>query len=109
MVYDPLIKSIIRAAINGFNGEFSCLHSSASTGDSSLWLAGTAFAYGQTSSGKTFTMNGSEEDPGIIPLAVKDVFSTIEMVWDSICFSVMFRGKISKKVILFSGKIDYGP
>ncbi|XP_074590963.1 kinesin-like protein KIN-7L [Curcuma longa] len=62
MVYDPLIKSIIRAAINGFNG--------------------TAFAYGQTSSGKTFTMNGSEEDPGIIPLAVKDVFSTIEMTTD---------------------------
>ncbi|XP_042377067.1 kinesin-like protein KIN-7L isoform X1 [Zingiber officinale] len=62
MVYDLLIKSIIQAAIDGFNG--------------------TAFAYGQTSSGKTFTMNGSEEDPGIITLGVKDVFRRIEMTTD---------------------------
>ncbi|XP_038983599.1 kinesin-like protein KIN-7L isoform X2 [Phoenix dactylifera] len=61
-VYDLLIKSIIHAAVNGFNG--------------------TAFAYGQTSSGKTFTMNGSEDDPGIIPLAVKDIFHTAQMTTD---------------------------
>ncbi|XP_072989577.1 kinesin-like protein KIN-7L isoform X1 [Typha latifolia] len=61
-VYDLLIKSLIRAAVDGFNG--------------------TAFAYGQTSSGKTFTMNGSEEDAGIIPLAVKDVFRTAHMTAD---------------------------
>lgn len=42
---------------------------------------GTAFAYGQTSSGKTFTMNGSESDPGIIHQAVNDVFRNIQMVW----------------------------
>ena len=42
--------------------------------------AGTAFAYGQTSSGKTFTMNGSETDPGLIPRAIKDVFEEIQMV-----------------------------
>ena len=41
---------------------------------------GTAFAYGQTSSGKTFTMNGSEGDPGIIHQSVKDVFRNIQMV-----------------------------
>jgi centromeric protein E len=41
---------------------------------------GTAFAYGQTSSGKTFTMNGSETDPGIIHRAVKDIFEKIQMV-----------------------------
>lgn len=41
---------------------------------------GTAFAYGQTSSGKTFTMNGSETDPGIIHQAVKDIFTKIQMV-----------------------------
>lgn len=44
-----------------------------------IWL-GTAFAYGQTSSGKTFTMNGCETDPGVIPRAVKDIFATIETV-----------------------------
>jgi len=44
-----------------------------------IW-SGTAFAYGQTSSGKTFTMNGCETDPGVIPRAVKDIFSKIETV-----------------------------
>ncbi|KAL2454392.1 P-loop containing nucleoside triphosphate hydrolase superfamily protein [Abeliophyllum distichum] len=61
-VYELLIKDIIRAAVEGFNG--------------------TAFAYGQTSSGKTFTMNGSENDPGIIHRAVKDIFAEIEMTTD---------------------------
>lgn len=46
-------------------------------------FAGTAFAYGQTSSGKTFTMNGSENDPGIIHRAVKDIFSQIQTVSSS--------------------------
>ncbi|KAF7649917.1 hypothetical protein LDENG_00133800 [Lucifuga dentata] len=39
---------------------------------------GTIFAYGQTSSGKTFTMMGSDHTPGVIPLAVEDVFKTIK-------------------------------
>ncbi|KAI4339809.1 hypothetical protein MLD38_024709 [Melastoma candidum] len=56
-VYDLLTKDIIHAAVSGFNG--------------------TVFAYGQTSSGKTYTMNGSEADPGIIRLAVRDVFGEI--------------------------------
>jgi len=46
----------------------------------SLILLGTAFAYGQTSSGKTFTMTGSETDPGIIRRSVRDVFERIHMV-----------------------------
>ncbi|KAK3425624.1 hypothetical protein EUGRSUZ_F02228 [Eucalyptus grandis] len=61
-VYDRLTKDVIRAAVEGFNG--------------------TAFAYGQTSSGKTFTMNGSDADPGIIRLAVRDVFEKINMMSD---------------------------
>lgn len=28
--------------------------------------------------GKSFTMNGSEEDPGVIPMAIQDVFSFVE-------------------------------
>ncbi|CAB4296745.1 unnamed protein product [Prunus armeniaca] len=59
-VYELLTKDIIHAAVEGFNG--------------------TAFAYGQTSSGKTFTMNGSEKDPGIIHRAVRDVFDRIQMI-----------------------------
>lgn len=36
------------------------------------------FAYGQTGSGKTFTMEGSDSDPGMIPLAVQQIFATSE-------------------------------
>ncbi|KAJ4701581.1 Kinesin-like protein [Melia azedarach] len=61
-VYELLTKDIIHAAVEGFNG--------------------TVFAYGQTSSGKTFTMNGSATNPGIINLAVKDIFEKIQMVSD---------------------------
>ncbi|XP_021906399.1 kinesin-like protein KIN-7N isoform X2 [Carica papaya] len=61
-VYDLLTKEIIHSALEGFNG--------------------TAFAYGQTSSGKTFTMNGSATDPGIIHQAVKDIFDRIQMISD---------------------------
>lgn len=35
------------------------------------------FAYGQTASGKTFTLTGSPSNPGIIPLAVSDLFAQI--------------------------------
>ncbi|KAJ7288316.1 P-loop containing nucleoside triphosphate hydrolase protein [Mycena rebaudengoi] len=35
------------------------------------------FAYGQTASGKTYTLTGSPEEPGIIPRALRDVFAFI--------------------------------
>lgn len=35
------------------------------------------FAYGQTASGKTFTLSGTPRDPGVIPRAVEDVFRFI--------------------------------
>jgi len=46
----------------------------------SFILTGTVFAYGQTNSGKTFTMRGSANEPGIIPLAVHDLFQRIQEV-----------------------------
>ncbi|KAG8499274.1 hypothetical protein CXB51_005722 [Gossypium anomalum] len=61
-IYELLTKDIIHAAVDGFNG--------------------TAFAYGQTSSGKTFTMNGSSNDPGIIHRAVNDIFQKINIISD---------------------------
>ncbi|KAL7585776.1 hypothetical protein Lser_V15G44220 [Lactuca serriola] len=60
-VYDLLTKDIIHVIVYGFNG--------------------TAFAYGQTSSGKTFTMNESENDPEIIHRVVKDIFAKIDMIY----------------------------
>jgi hypothetical protein len=48
-----------------------------------LLRVGTVFAYGQTSSGKTHTMMGSNEHPGVIPLAVNDIFSYVRKVRSS--------------------------
>ncbi|KAL2317821.1 hypothetical protein Fmac_031697 [Flemingia macrophylla] len=57
-VYDVAAQHVISGAMEGING--------------------TVFAYGVTSSGKTHTMHGEQKSPGIIPLAVKDVFSIIQ-------------------------------
>ncbi|KAF7314318.1 Kinesin-like protein [Mycena kentingensis (nom. inval.)] len=35
------------------------------------------FAYGQTASGKTYTLSGTPEEPGIIPRALRDIFAFI--------------------------------
>lgn len=40
------------------------------------------FAYGQTASGKTFTLTGVPSNPGIIPLAIADLFSQIRATPD---------------------------
>ncbi|XP_023217918.1 chromosome-associated kinesin KIF4-like [Centruroides sculpturatus] len=50
----------------------------------------TVLAYGQTGSGKTYTMGTSsalesEENVGIIPRAVKDIFNTINKTTDAKC------------------------
>uniref|UniRef100_A0A9J8ANR7 Centromere-associated protein E n=1 Tax=Cyprinus carpio carpio TaxID=630221 RepID=A0A9J8ANR7_CYPCA len=57
-LYQDIAKPLVVSAVEGYNG--------------------TIFAYGQTSSGKTFTMMGSEHNPGVIPLAMADVFKTIK-------------------------------
>ncbi|KAJ0252458.1 Kinesin-like protein KIN-7D [Hirschfeldia incana] len=57
-VYDVAARPVVNAAMEGVNG--------------------TVFAYGVTSSGKTHTMHGDQQSPGIIPLAIKDVFSIIQ-------------------------------
>ncbi|GMJ03555.1 kinesin 7.4 [Hibiscus trionum] len=57
-VYEVAAKPVVQAAMEGVNG--------------------TVFAYGVTSSGKTHTMHGDQNAPGIIPLAIKDVFSIIQ-------------------------------
>ncbi|KAG4973776.1 hypothetical protein JHK82_030688 [Glycine max] len=57
-VYEVAAKPVVKAAMEGVNG--------------------TVFAYGVTSSGKTHTMHGDQYSPGIIPLAIKDVFSIIQ-------------------------------
>ena len=56
-VYQQTTKDIVNKVVGGFNG--------------------TVFAYGQTSSGKTHTMRGTASNPGIVPLAVQDIFDQI--------------------------------
>ena len=61
-VYERTTEDIIKKVVGGFNG--------------------TVFAYGQTSSGKTHTMRGTEKEPGIIPLAVAEIFRQIHSLQD---------------------------
>ncbi|CAI7929102.1 unnamed protein product, partial [Closterium sp. NIES-54] len=56
-VFQSRACEIAKAVVDGFNG--------------------TIFAYGQTSSGKTFTMRGVPACEGVIPLSVRQVFDTI--------------------------------
>ena len=41
-------------------------------------INGTIFVYGQTTSGKTYTMLGNMEYPGILPCALKNLFDLLE-------------------------------
>jgi centromeric protein E len=56
-VYHKTTRDLIHQVVEGFNS--------------------TVFAYGQTSSGKTHTMRGTDTEPGIIPLAVREIFDLI--------------------------------
>ncbi|KAG8993444.1 Kinesin-like protein kip2 [Tulasnella sp. JGI-2019a] len=56
-LYNAAARSHVRAAMEGYNA--------------------VVFAYGQTASGKTFTLSGTESEPGIIPRAMRDVFTYI--------------------------------
>lgn len=56
-MYEKLARPIVLKTLEGYNG--------------------TILAYGQTSSGKTFNMIGSDEMPGVIPMAVRDIFKRI--------------------------------
>ncbi|EMR80818.1 hypothetical protein ACHAPC_004986 [Botrytis cinerea] len=56
-VYDASAKRLVRRVMEGYHG--------------------TVFAYGMTGTGKTFSMQGTDKMPGVIPLAITDIFSYI--------------------------------
>ncbi|KAI9739779.1 MAG: hypothetical protein M1834_006500 [Cirrosporium novae-zelandiae] len=56
-VYDSCAKRLVRRVMEGYHG--------------------TVFAYGMTGTGKTFSMQGTATAPGVIPLAITDIFSYI--------------------------------
>jgi centromeric protein E len=56
-VYLQVARPLVEGSLNGYNG--------------------TVFAYGQTSSGKTHTMWGTDLDPGVMRRAVQDLFDSV--------------------------------
>lgn len=64
-------------------------------------FAGTIFAYGQTASGKTFTMMGSGDYLGVIPRAIHDIFHKIEKV-NNLAKFLVYTGKSSNNRIAIS-------
>ena len=81
-VYNKTTSKIVKSVLDGFNG--------------------TVFAYGQTSSGKTHTMHGDmDTEPGIVPLAVRDVFDSIEK-----CPEREFRVRVSYLEIYNENLLD---
>uniref|UniRef100_A0A4W6D039 Kinesin heavy chain n=1 Tax=Lates calcarifer TaxID=8187 RepID=A0A4W6D039_LATCA len=70
-VYDTCAKQIVKDVLGGYNG--------------------TIFAYGQTSSGKTHTMEGNLHDPclmGIIPRIARDIFDHIYSMDENLEFHI---------------------
>ena len=59
-VFNTVARPIIDSSVSGFNG--------------------TIFAYGQTSSGKTYTMMGNQHEPGIIPQIIQYIFEAVNKV-----------------------------
>uniref|UniRef100_T1E1R7 Kinesin-like protein n=1 Tax=Cupiennius salei TaxID=6928 RepID=T1E1R7_CUPSA len=57
-VYEKTTKTLVDSVVDGYNG--------------------TVFAYGATGSGKTYTMVGEDENPGIMVRALKDLFKEVD-------------------------------
>lgn len=57
-IFDASVGELVNQVVAGYNG--------------------TVFAYGMTGSGKTYSMQGSATNPGIIPLSVKAIFDQIK-------------------------------
>lgn len=71
LVYNSCARAIVKDVLEGYNG--------------------TIFAYGQTSSGKTHTMEGKLHDPdgmGIIPRIVQDIFNYIYSMDENLEFHI---------------------
>ncbi|MFT7812274.1 kinesin-1 heavy chain-like [Arapaima gigas] len=70
-VYNACAQKIVKDVLDGYNG--------------------TIFAYGQTSSGKTHTMEGTLHDPenmGIIPRIIHDIFNYIYSMDENLEFHI---------------------
>ena len=57
VVFENSTKFLIEGVVNGYNA--------------------TVFAYGATGAGKTYTMLGNENNPGIMPLTLRELFNKV--------------------------------
>lgn len=62
-VYEEFVRPVVLNSLEGFNG--------------------TVFAYGQTTTGKTYTMTGTPSVPGIMEYAFRDLFNLQADLQDS--------------------------
>ncbi|KAG1702529.1 hypothetical protein DVH05_009479 [Phytophthora capsici] len=74
-VYQHTTKFLIHGVLNGFNA--------------------TVFAYGCTGAGKTHTMLGTTEEPGIMARTLEDLFRNIERVHGDPAGRVQYRVTVS--------------
>uniref|UniRef100_A0A672FZF5 Kinesin-like protein n=1 Tax=Salarias fasciatus TaxID=181472 RepID=A0A672FZF5_SALFA len=83
LVYNACAKQIVKDVLGGYNG--------------------TIFAYGQTSSGKTHTMEGNLHDPqgmGIIPRIAEDIFEHIFAMDENLEFHIKVSENSCNFIIL---------
>lgn len=78
-IYADIFHPLVDSVLEGFNG--------------------TIFAYGQTGTGKTFTMEGSPEDPGALPRSFTHIFSHIGRSTDK---QFLVRSSYLGKIPLFT-------
>jgi kinesin family protein 18/19 len=75
MVYNETTRFLIDGVSNGFNA--------------------TVFAYGCTGAGKTYTMLGTVENPGIMALTLQDMFKNIAVLQSNASKSVTYKVTVS--------------
>ncbi|KAK9351368.1 chromosome-associated kinesin [Lipomyces doorenjongii] len=68
-VYASVAKRVVNSVVEGYHG--------------------TIFAYGMTGTGKTYSMQGVPSSPGIIPLAVSEIFAQVSFATTTISVSYL--------------------
>ncbi|KAI5626212.1 kinesin-like protein KIF18A, partial [Silurus asotus] len=69
-VFENTTKGVVDGVLNGYN----C----------------TVFAYGATGAGKTHTMLGNSEDPGVMYLTMKELFNRMDLIKEEKVFDMAF-------------------
>ena len=90
-IFNCTTKPLIEGILNGFNA--------------------TVFAYGATGAGKTYTMLGDEEQPGIMPLTFGELFKKIKNYSDreyliKLCYLEIYNENIKDLLINNSPNLE---